>query len=131
MIGNIVRGALPVLKLVAKHLARSALKTGRHILSDVISGRDDLKSSARKRVAEVIGGSPKEPVSKRRKKKPRRKARKAGILGEKPEFSKHDTNYCNEDRRRVTRTHISVKGGEEETKELKKNTTWLSWTFQL
>ena len=81
LIGNIVRGALPVLKPVAKHLARSALTTGRHILSDVLSGRDDLKSSARKRVAEAIGGSPREPASKRRKKKPRRIARKADILG--------------------------------------------------
>lgn len=54
LLSGLARTVLPVIAPIAKRLGKTALETGSHILGDVISGRDNIKSSARKRIADAI-----------------------------------------------------------------------------
>lgn len=75
LLSGLARTVLPVISPIAKTLAKSALRTGGHILSDVVSGRESLKSSARKRIADTI----EEHVNPSSSKKRRRKKNKEKI----------------------------------------------------
>jgi len=63
MLAGVARTVLPIIAPVVKSFAKKALKTSGHILSDVISGQDNLKSSARKRISQAIT----DQVTKKRK----------------------------------------------------------------
>lgn len=63
LLASMARTVLPVLQPVLKSFAKSALKTGGKVAADVLSGRDTLKSSARKRIASEIESR----VSKRKR----------------------------------------------------------------
>ena len=83
ILGGLARTVLPVLKPVAKNLVKSALKTPARILGDVITGRNSIKTSTRKRVAQALKESidersrTEQPRTKRRKKvKKQRKSKK-------------------------------------------------------
>jgi hypothetical protein len=54
LLARAARTVLPVLAPIAKSLAKTALNTGGLIMSDVISGKDNFKSSAKKRVSKAI-----------------------------------------------------------------------------
>lgn len=61
LLAGVARTILPIVSPIAKSLAKSVLSTGldtgRRIASDVISGRETLKSSARKRISRAIDPS--------------------------------------------------------------------------
>ncbi len=54
LLSGLARSVIPVLTPIAKSLAKTTLETGANIASDVISGRDTLKSAARKRISGAI-----------------------------------------------------------------------------
>ena len=78
LLASLARTVLPVLKPVAKSFAKSALKTGGHILSDVVSGKENFKTSTKKRISqaldEQLAGNP--TPKKRRKVKKGKVSRK-------------------------------------------------------
>lgn len=54
LLSGLARSVLPVIAPIAKNLGKSVLRTGGHILSDVLRGQETLQSSARKRIAKAI-----------------------------------------------------------------------------
>jgi hypothetical protein len=58
LLSGLARTVLPIIAPIAKSLAKTVLSTGldtgRRIASDVISGKDTLKSSAKKRISAAI-----------------------------------------------------------------------------
>jgi hypothetical protein len=53
---------------IAKTFAKTALRTGGHVIGDVLSGKDSLKSSAKKRISQAV-------VDQLTTKKPKRRRR--------------------------------------------------------
>lgn len=88
---GLIRGALPLLKSGGKALARSALKTGTQIASDILEG-DRVSEAVKRRTGEAVGEfvkrlntTPKRKVSDSRsfdatpKRSPRRRRRRRGL----------------------------------------------------
>lgn len=73
LFAGLARQALPILAPIAKNVARTAIKTGGRIFTDVLTGQDSLKSSAKKRIAQAVSNELDKPPSssKRRRKRSR------------------------------------------------------------
>lgn len=54
MLAGLARRAIPLLTPIAKTVGKEILKTGGQVLTDVLTGKDDIKSSAKKRVSNAI-----------------------------------------------------------------------------
>lgn len=69
LLSGLAKSVIPVLAPLGKSLAKNMLKVGAHVASDVLSGKDDFKSSAKKRISGAIDKElrSKKPTSKRRK----------------------------------------------------------------
>ncbi len=69
LLSGLARSVLPIISPIAKTIAKSVLRTGGHILSDVVSGKQSFKSSAKKRIVDAIQQHVETPVRKQRKRK--------------------------------------------------------------
>lgn len=84
LLSGIFRAAVPMLKPIAKGLAKTALKTGGRVLSDVVGGKRSFGDSLRTRVSETMDEklhAPYQTTPRRKKKRlTRRGRRKVDIL---------------------------------------------------
>jgi hypothetical protein len=54
LLAGLARTVLPIITPIAKKFAKVAFSTGKDILGDVVSGKDTMKASARKRIREAV-----------------------------------------------------------------------------
>ena len=80
ILGGLLRQAVPVLKPMVKSIAKTALKTGGRVLSDVVSQRKPFKEAVKDRFLETVDNALLDNKKSRRKKRVARKRRRVDIL---------------------------------------------------
>lgn len=67
LLSGLARTVLPILTPIFKNVAKTAIRSGGQILSDVVSGKESFKSSAKKRIADAIDDHLSRPRPRRRR----------------------------------------------------------------